>query len=127
MQILRMIGGEKMNKTMVALGFKFVMTFFFAVISFYVTDNPLNWVVIVSLAATGLNYLIGDLFVLPNMGNIVASLGDGIMGAITAYIIDLISPVFSTTITSLAVFAFLVAIGEYFFHLYLQKSEKVAP
>lgn len=64
---------------------------------------------------------------LPNFGNMVASLGDGAMAAITAYIIDILTIEFVTNLPSLYAFAILIALGEYFFHAYLVKTEEVAP
>ncbi|AGL02681.1 Protein of unknown function (DUF2512) [Desulfoscipio gibsoniae DSM 7213] len=117
-----------MNKTATALLFKFIMTFVFAIIALrFIDNNTWGWVFWVALAGTALNYLVGDLFVLPKYGNIVASVGDGVMAALAAYIINLIVPAFQTTFTALALFAVLVAVGEYFFHQYLQRSEKVEP
>jgi len=49
------------------------------------------------------------------------------MGALVAYIFSWLIPAFMVSLTSLLLFAVLIAIGEYFFHQYLLKSEKVAP
>ncbi|HBV96000.1 MAG: hypothetical protein JL50_05130 [Peptococcaceae bacterium BICA1-7] len=117
-----------MSKTSVALIVKFVMTFVAAAIAFMILErNALGWVALVALAGTILNYLLGDLVILPRFGNIVASLGDGVLAAVTAYVVDLIVPGFTTTWAALAAFAVLVAVAEYFFHAYLRRSEKVAP
>ena len=117
-----------MNQTVSALVVKLVMTAIFAAVAFmWLTTNPWGWVLTVAVVATILNYLVGDLFVLPKAGNVVASVGDGVLAGLTAYIVDWFSPVFHTTITSLVVFGVLIAIGECFFHQYLRKSEKVKP
>lgn len=117
-----------MSKTSTALLVKLVLTFIAAVIAFTVLDrNAWGWVALVALAGTILNYLIGDLLILPKAGNVVASLGDGVLGALTAYLVDLIVPAFDTTWLSLVLFGVLVAVAEYFFHMYLRRSEKVAP
>lgn len=117
-----------MSKTTTALLVKFGMTFVAAAIALYYIDgNTIGQVLIFSILGTAINYLIGDLFVLPSFGNIVASVGDGILAAALAYIMDLVIPAFRTTFTSLAVLAVLVAVAEYFFHQYIARSEKVAP
>ncbi|SJZ82779.1 DUF2512 family protein [Selenihalanaerobacter shriftii] len=117
-----------MSQTITALIIKFIMTLVIAGIVFSLMNgNNFGWILIVSIAGTILNYLMGDLFVLPNLGNIVASLGDGLMAALTAYIIDLTTLNFATSLSSLAIFGILIAIGEYFFHQYLIQNEKVAP
>lgn len=115
-------------KTFWALLVKFIMTFVFAALTFfYLVTNPIISVFWVALAVTVVNYLVGDLLVLSAFGNSVASIGDGIMGALVAYIAALAVPVFSAPFNALAVFALLIAIGEYIFHQYLRQSEKVAP
>jgi hypothetical protein len=104
------------------------MTFVFAAISFtFIADNTLGWSLIVAILVTALNYLLGDLLVLPNFGNITASIGDGVMGALTAYLLDIISRNFGTTLFTLSLFAILIVVGEYFFHQYLLNNKKVSP
>lgn len=115
-------------RTAMALAVKFVLTFVMAFIAFNLfLDNDITWILFLGLAGTVLNYIIGDLIVLPSMGNIVASIGDGLLAAIVAYSLDIFEPAFDTTWTTLVLFAILVAIGEYIFHNYLKRDEKVAP
>lgn len=114
-----------MNKTATALVIKFAMTFIFTAVAFMsLNNNAWIWVLIVALAATALNYWVGDLMVLPRYGNIVASLGDGIMAVLVAYIVDLLVVPFRTGLTALIAFGVLIAVGEYFFHQYLRRTEK---
>lgn len=117
-----------MNKTATALLVKFIMTYVAAGIALgLVVSNPWGWILLVALIGTAMNYLVGDLYVLPKFGNIVASLGDGIMAALVAYIISLIVAVFDVGWMALALFAVLVALGEFFFHQYLLREEEVEP
>lgn len=117
-----------MNRTLASLIMKFVLTFAAAAVAFLVmTENPASWVFVVALVGTALNYLLGDLVVLPKYGNIIASLGDGILAALVAYVTDLYTAAFNTTYTALAVFFVIVTVVEYFFHRYLLREEKVAP
>lgn len=117
-----------MNRTTIALLIKLAITFVAAWLAFgFIDENSMSYIILVTITGTILNYLAGDLFILPNFGNIVASIGDGVMGAIIAYIISLMVPEFIVNSTSLIVFAGLVAITEYFFHVYLLKDKKVAP
>jgi len=114
--------------TITALLIKFLMTLVFGWLTFGLMDgNLLSWVLFVGVIGTVLNYLAGDLVVLPKFGNIVASVGDGVMGALVAYIISLLIPAFVVSLTSLVIFAILIAAGEFFFHQFLIKSDKVAP
>jgi len=118
------------SKTATALLIKFVMTFVMAAIVFKLLNMgnaTWFWIFVVGLVGTAINYLLGDLFVLPKFGNIVASIADGILAALVAYIIDAFTTYFDTTFAALALFALLVAAGEYFFHQYLKASPKVEP
>ncbi|MCL4517384.1 MAG: YndM family protein [Firmicutes bacterium] len=117
-----------MSKTATVLLVKFIMTFLFAAVTLgFIRGNTWGWVFLAALLGTVLNYLIGDLWILPNFGNMVASIADGLLGGLTAYIVSLLFPVFRTNFTALAIFGVLIAVGEYFFHQYLLRSEKVAP
>ncbi len=101
------------------------MTLIFAAIAFItLINNAWSWVLLVALAGTAINYWVGDLMVLPKYGNIVASLGDGVMAALVAFIVDLLVVPFRTGLSSLVLFAVLIAVGEYFFHQYLRRPEK---
>lgn len=117
-----------MNNTWTALTIKFFMTLIFAVVAFrFIEGNSWGWVFTIAVAATVANYLVGDLLVLPALGNFIASVGDGLMGAAIAYAIGFFAPAFTVSFAGLAAFAVLIAIGEYFFHQYLLASDKVAP
>lgn len=115
-------------RTSMALLVKFLLTFVMALVVFnFFLENSLSWVLLLAILATALNYLIGDLLILPAMGNISASIADGVMAAITAYVLDILVREFNTNWAALLWFGILIAIGEYFFHIYLQSDEKVAP
>lgn len=114
-----------MNNTGTSLAIKFVMTFIVAAIAFYfLVRNPWSWILAVSIVVTAVNYLIGDLVVLPSYGNIVAAIGDGVMAGLVAYVMNLLFATFDTTIATLLTFGVLIAVGEYFFHQYLIKTEE---
>ncbi|MFW5995846.1 MAG: DUF2512 family protein [Halanaerobiaceae bacterium] len=115
-------------KTGMAMILKYVLTFVAALIAFSILlENDVSWVLLLSLVAAVLNYLIGDLFILPSLGNLVASVGDGIMAALVAYVFDVLVPEFLISAAALVWFAVLIAIGEFFFHEYIRRQEEVAP
>lgn len=115
-----------MEKTGTTLVIKFVMTFILVAVAFYfMVRNPWSWILAVSILVTAVNYLIGDLVLLPNYGNIAASIGDGVMAGIVAYIVSLLFETFDTTAAALITFGILIAIGEYLLHQYLTKKEEV--
>lgn len=117
-----------MSKTTGALIVKFLLTLAAAYIAFQMFDNnSFGWVLGVSLVGTILNYLIGDLYILPNFGNLVASIADGGLAAITAYLMGAIVRGNNVGISSLIVFGLVVALAEYFFHRYLLSTKKVEP
>jgi hypothetical protein len=119
---------SELVRTTIALIIKFAATYLAAMIAFgYINDNSTSWILMVALAGTILNWVLGDLFVLPRYGNVIAAIGDGVMAAATAFIIDLFSTVFDTTLVSLITFAVIVAVAEYFFHMYLKSDNKVGP
>jgi hypothetical protein len=114
-------------RTVLSLLVKFASTFAAAWIAFGIVDiNNIYWIIFVAATATVLNYLIGDLIVLPSMGSAVSSLGDGIVAAIAAYVIDFFTYNFLATVNGLIIFAMIVIFTEYFFHLYLFNDEKAA-
>lgn len=117
-----------MSKTTWALLVKFLLTMGAALIAFQMFDNnSFGWILGVSLIGTVLNYLIGDLYVLPNFGNLVASIADGGLAAITASLMGAMVAGNNTGTSSLMVFGLLVAVVEYFFHRYLLSTKKVEP
>lgn len=117
-----------MSKTSWALLVKFALTFAAAGIAFALLDqNTLGWAFAIAALGTVLNYVIGDLGILPRAGNAVASIMDGILAAGTAFLVDLFSRRFDTTVRSLLVFGAIVGISEAVFHRYLVRSKKVAP
>ena len=117
-----------MTTTTTTLIMKYLVTLAAAWLSFGIYNgNPIGWILGFALTGTIINYIIGDLFVLPRFGNIIAAFGDGIMGLLLAYAYDRMTFAFSTTFPRLAVFAILIAGTEFFFHLYIRKLNKVAP
>lgn len=113
-------------KTAKTLSYKFITTFIAAWLSFAVIDhNIMIIILIVALAGTIFKYMLGDLFIFPEMGNILASIIDGVLASVAIYVFDLFSTNFTTSSSGLIVFSSLIAIAEYFFHIYLMKNEKV--
>jgi hypothetical protein len=115
-------------RTVMALLFKLVVTFIAAWIAFTLIDlNSIMMITVVAVIGTALNYLIGDLVILPSTGNITASVADGVLSAAAAYVVDLFSNNFNASATGQIIFAAIIAVAEYFYHIYLIKDEKVAP
>ena len=117
-----------MSKALKALLVKYGATFFLAVIAFVPTGrNSWDWIVAVSITAATLNYLLGDFYLLPRAGNLAASVGNGLLAALAAYVAGNMLPASSAGAGSLALFALLIAVEEYIFHMYLLRNKNVAP
>jgi hypothetical protein len=115
---------EKIMKTSMTILFKFITTFLAAWISFELIDkNPTNIILIIAIVGTVLKYILGDLFIFSALGNTLASIVDGVIAAIIAYVFDIFTDNFSTSSTGLIIFAAIIAAAEYIFHLYLMKDE----
>ena len=111
-------------KTSMTILFKFITTFLAAWISFELIDkNPTNIILIIAIVGTVLKYILGDLFIFSALGNTLASIIDGVIAAIIAYVFDIFTDNFSTSSTGLIIFAAIIAAAEYIFHLYLMKDE----
>jgi hypothetical protein len=72
-------------------------------------------------------HLLGDLDVLPRFGKLTAAIGDVILASVLAYAISLLMPWVSIEFLPYAVFAILIALGEYFFHMYLVTASLKRP
>lgn len=117
-----------MSKTTSALLVKFVLTLGAAWLAFSLFGyNTFAVIFMIAIAGTVLNYMIGDLVILPKFGNIIASLGDGGLSILTAYALGSFIYGFRATTTSYVVFGVIVTIAEFFFHRYLLKSDEAAP
>ena len=99
-----------MNRSFVAILVKLVLTFLAAWLAFDVLiDNGFVSIVIFAVVATVINYLVGDLILLRRFGNVIASIADGIMAMIIAYVFDLLSDDFNVTFGAVLVFGLLIA------------------
>lgn len=115
-------------RTTTSLIIKFLATSIAAWITFSLIDgNTINFVLLVGASGTILNYLLSDLMILPAMGNIPASISDGLLAIATAYAVDLLSDFYNTSVTGLIIFGVIITVFEYFFHIYLMNDDKVAP
>lgn len=114
-----------MERTFLGLIIKILATFIAAWIAYgLINNNALLWIFIVALTVAIVNYLIGDLLILPRYGNAVATVSDGIMAVIVAFIIDLLTVNFNMSWVSGLVFLITIAVFEYFLHKYITVGER---
>lgn len=117
-----------MSKTSNALTFKFLMTFVFAWIAFgAIGGNAFRWVLLVAILGAVIDYLAGDLLILPRVGSFIGAIINGGLAALIAVAVGMIIPAFTITTLSVIIFAVPIAVGEYFFHQYLLKADQVEP
>lgn len=117
-----------MEATFKSVVIKFIMTLAISGIAFVLLEgNTWGWVFLLGVIATVINYVVGDLTILPKYGKLPAAIGDGILALIIAVIIGVLTPEFVISAVSLILYAILIAAGEYFYHQYLMVSDKVAP
>ena len=117
-----------MSTTTNALLFKFLMTLLVTGIAFgIIGGNDFKWVLLVAVLGTVIDYLAGDLLILPKVGSLMGAVINGVLAAVIALAVAMAVPAFTTTAFTVLVFAVLVAVGEYFFHRYLLRAEKVEP
>lgn len=89
-----------------------------------VQDVSIPRILFISLVITGTAYLIGDLFILPRYGNMIATVADfglsflGIWG-LTYFLTDIYSTRVITTLSFWS--ALIIGVIEVFFHIYMQK------
>ncbi|TYP57630.1 DUF2512 family protein [Thermosediminibacter litoriperuensis] len=114
------------NKFVFALLFKLAMNLVLAWAAFGIIGrNPFTYIIALGIATTVINLVLGDLFVLPRYGNTVASVGDGLLGVLTALVVDQLVPEFATTPMTLLIYGFTILVGEFLFHNYLLNSKLI--
>ena len=113
-------------KTIIAIIIKFIGVWILSWIAFSVFGTVAFWTVfIIACAVTVLNYVIGDLWILPNWGNVWASIVNGILAGLAAWAILYYAPVTYAFNNWIWIFAVIIAVAEFFFHMYLISAHVV--
>jgi len=95
-------------------------------IAFIMFGTAALWTVfMIAAAATALNFLIGDLLLLPRLGNFTSAVIDGILGGATAWLIIALVPATFYYMTAVYVFAGIAFVVELLFHIYLLSTRVV--
>lgn len=81
----------------------------------------------VSLILTLALYVLGDMMILPSMGNMTATLADAGVALLLVSLAPLYSGVDAVPFTSALAVAALIGVAEYFFHGYLQRTVLPGP
>jgi predicted membrane-bound spermidine synthase len=95
-------------------------------IAFKMFGTAALWtVVMIAAAATALNFLIGDMLLLPRLGNFTSAVIDGVLGGATAWLIIALLPATFYYMTAVYVFAGIAFVAELFFHMYLLSAHVI--
>ena len=115
-----------MSKTISSLLFKLLLTFIAGWLAFgFMEGNMFTWLLLLAVVFSVLNYIVGDMLLLPRAGNIISALVDGFMAAIIAYVVDMLSDTFKTTFVALLIFGLIITLSEILFHRYLVKDNEI--
>lgn len=87
-----------------------------------VTDATFGQAAGVALVMTILLYVLGDLFVLPNWGNMTAVVADSGVALLVAWLAPVYTAIERVTFGQALVIALLVGMAEYFFHAYVKRT-----
>ncbi|UFT98271.1 YndM family protein [Radiobacillus kanasensis] len=106
-----------------ALGIKFLVisVVLYSVLGI-LNQASLGDIFLISVLVTGVAYVLGDLLILKNFGNLMASLADFALSFFAVWLLTagLIQEEFSISISLFA--AFLIACSEAVFHVYMQRK-----
>lgn len=107
-----------------ALGIKFIVIsiVLFSILSSFYTATLGN-ILVISLLVTGVAYVVGDLFILPRLGNLIATIADLGLAFIAVWMLSELFFVADYGIVTASLFsALLIACSEAIFHLYMNRK-----
>ena len=78
---------------------------------------------VTGLILVALAYVVGDMWILPKLGNIMATLADFGLAALVLWAMERALPRFVLSRTGIWTIALVIAIGEMIFHVYLLSSQ----
>ncbi|WP_430786343.1 YndM family protein [Virgibacillus flavescens] len=111
-------------KHLKALGIKFIFTAIVVYSIFGIFYDASLWRLLwMSILATGILYIIGDLFILPKFGNLIASIADFGLAFLSFWILGNLLIDLSISVTTAALFASVfMAVTEALFHMYMTEQ-----
>lgn len=115
--------GEKHLKHLSALIVKYVMTAVILEIALLLlSDAGFGSILLISLIVTAISYIIGDMIILPATNNIIATIADMGLAAVTIYLCNFIWNNRIIPFLSALVSGVVLGVGEYFFHKIIDRS-----
>jgi len=106
-----------------ALSIKFLIigTVIFSILSMFETASILNMFGL-TVVLSVLTYVVGDLFILPRFGNVIATIADFGLVAITSWLFaELFIGIGAPNPVAALSVSFFITISEMFFHAYMQE------
>jgi hypothetical protein len=111
-------------KHLKALGIKFIVTsiVLLSVLGIYYNSTILE-IIMISALVTGVAYVVGDLFILPKFGNIVATLADFGLAFLSIWGLSLLFIAPPDRLATAALFAAVfIMLSEALFHAYMENK-----
>ncbi|MFS0863190.1 YndM family protein [Fredinandcohnia sp. 179-A 10B2 NHS] len=107
-----------------AIGIKFIITSIvvLSILSIF-GDATIGELLFISLLLTGLAYVIGDLFILPRMGNLVATIADFGLAFFSLWALGYLFLERTSALITASLFASVfIALSEALFHAYMENK-----
>lgn len=106
-----------------ALIIKYLMTAFILEVSLLLlTDLSFSQILWVSLVVTGISYLVGDMIILQASNNVIATIADMVLTAITIYLFNFFWNRNDISLFSCVVAGVVLGFGETFFHMIIRRE-----
>lgn len=86
------------------------------------TNLSFGDILLVSLIVTAVAYLVGDLLILPQTNNTIATLVDFALSWATIYAFNYFYPAMDISVTDAFIASAVIAIGEWMFHKYMASN-----
>ncbi|MTI81568.1 MAG: DUF2512 family protein [Firmicutes bacterium] len=112
-----------MDNTYAVLIGKFILAVATALLAFsFMPGSNWYWSLVIGTATTIITFLVSDLILYRYIGNISASIVDGIIGTSILSLVSLQIPAVQVNTTAGLVFFFVLAVGGFVFRNYLERN-----
>jgi len=106
---------------------KLIITFSAAFLTFWLIDGITWWAIgTIAFVTAVINYLVGDLILLKSFASLTAAVGEALMALVTALAVSLLWPGAGISILSLAIYAGVVGVAEFWYHSYLKQLRRLS-
>lgn len=113
-----------MNRVLTVILSKFFVYFAIGYVTLgIIGGNPMGLMVLFAVIASLVNYLVGDIYIMHQYGNLMACISDGFMAGLTVYGIGLLVPDSNVPSMTVTIAGILAAVVGYLFHIFLFKDK----